>query len=136
MARSAQPPPSLESGSGSDSGRISELADKLADRILVTDRSASTDSEVRIKLNESVLQGAEITLRRDQGEIVIQMTVANGDLREQLQPHTGNLQYSLEKRLDAPVRIQVNVQTDAGDSSGDGRSRNRRDLRDEWGQDV
>lgn len=118
--------------------RIEQLADRLAERILVSDRTHTTDSEVRIQLRESVLPGTEITLRHDQGQLVVTFNVAQADTAGMLAPQTDDLQRALANKLNESVRIEVNVASqDSGGqgSSGDGRSRNRRDPRDEWGTD-
>lgn len=118
--------------------RIEQLADRLAERILVSDRTHTTDSEVRIQLRESVLPGTEITLRHDQGQLVVTFNVAQADTAGLLAPQTDDLQRALTNKLNESVRIEVNVSSqDSGGqgSPGDGRSRNRRDPRDEWGMD-
>lgn len=128
-----QIPPPISSSDRID--RIDQLAERLAQRILVSDRTHTTDSEVRIQLRESVLQGAEITLRHDQGQLVVTFNVTQSDTAGLLLPQTDDLQRALANKLNESVRIEVNVssQTTGGQNSpGDGRSRNRRDLRDEW----
>jgi len=139
-----QPPaplatPSPPSSSSNQIDRIEQLAERLAERVLVSDRTYATDSEVRIQLRESVLQGAEITIRRDQGQLVVSFNGVNAHLAQQLLPQTDDLQRALATRLDTTVRIEVNVssgETGGQGSPGDGRSRNRRDPRDEWGADY
>jgi type III secretion system needle length determinant len=123
----------------SSSDRMDQLAERLAQRILVSDRTHTGDSEVRIQLRETVLQGAEITFRRDQGQLVVSFNVVDAHVAQQLSPQTDDLQRILATRLDTSVRIEVNVSSgEAGGqgSPGDGRSRNRRDLRDEWDMDY
>lgn len=120
----------------SSSDRIEQLAERLAERILVSDRTHTTDSEVRIQLRESVLQGAEITLRHDQGQLVVTFNVTQSDTAGLLLPQTDDLQRALTNKLNESVRIEVNVSSQSAggqNSPGDGRSRNRRDPRDEWG---
>lgn len=115
--------------------RIDQLADRLAQRILVSDRAHTTDSEVRIQLRESVLQGAEISLRHDQGQLVVTFNVTHSDTAGLLLPQTDDLQRALANKLNESVRIEVNVSSESSsgqDKPSDGRSRNRRDLRDEW----
>jgi type III secretion system needle length determinant len=123
----------------SSSDRMDQLAERLAQRILVSDRTHTSDSEVRIQLRETVLQGAEITFRRDQGQLVVSFNVVDAHVAQQLSPQTDDLQRILATRLDTSVRIEVNVssgETSGQGSPGDGRSRNRRDPRDEWGMDY
>ena len=118
--------------------QVDELADQLAQRILVSDRTHTTDSEVRIQLRDTVLQGTEIIIRRDQGQLVVNFNVTDAYVAQQLSPRTNDLQQALSTKLDTSVRIEVNVSSqDTGGqgSSGDGRSRNRRDPNEEWGME-
>lgn len=118
--------------------RIDPLADRLAQRILVSDRTQTGDSEVRIQLRETVLHGAEITIRRDHGQLEIRLTVADPSMVHQLLPYADELQQALAARLDAPLRVDVQVSSpdSAGHGQpGDGRSRQRRDPRQAWDAD-
>lgn len=115
--------------------RISEIAQRLADRILVSDPSKTGDSEVRIHLRDAVLQGSEITFRHDQGQLIVAFNVPTSGMQDQLLQQTGNLQQQLETRLHENVRVEVNVQADSSGSQGEGRSRNQRDIIDEWDPD-
>ncbi|MEE4377502.1 MAG: type III secretion HpaP family protein [Candidatus Competibacteraceae bacterium] len=136
--------PTVENTAPATSNKIGDLADKLAQRILVSDPANSTHSEVRIQLHDSVLQGTEVTVRQEQGQLVVGFSVPNNDVNQQLLPHTDNLQQMLGDKLNQPVRVEVNVQSGGADSGGaggggqrgsgdqnDGHSRNRRDW-DEW----
>ncbi|MCB1804799.1 MAG: hypothetical protein KDJ99_06510 [Candidatus Competibacteraceae bacterium] len=111
---------------------IAELANRLAERVLVSDRSVSTDSTVHIQLRDSVLAGSEITLNRDQGQLVVSFNVSDAAVGQQLHSHTDDLQRQLSDKIKEPVSIQVNVGSNTADSGGDGRSRNQRDLNAEW----
>jgi len=121
------------------SERISKLMDQVADRVLVSHRSSSTDPEVRIKLRQTVLQGTEITIHHEQGDLVVSLSVGSRELGEQLLANTGTLQSGLMDRLHEPVRVEVAVRPESGRNDGaeneggqsDGRSRNRRDPREE-----
>ncbi|MEZ5582393.1 MAG: type III secretion HpaP family protein [Candidatus Competibacteraceae bacterium] len=138
-------PPTVDNPVSAPSDRIGDIADKLAQRILVSDPSSTSDSEVRIHLRDSVLQGSEVTVRQEQGQLVVGFNVPNNEVHQQLQPHTDNLQQLLGDKLNQPVRVEVNVQSggaggggqsgsgqSGGGSQGDGHSRNRRDWLDEW----
>jgi len=139
--------PTKEVSAPADAQTLSELVDKLADRVLVSQRSVTADSTVRIRLQQTVLQGSEITIHREQGELVVSLAVGSRELGEQLQADLGKLQSGLQNRLNEPVRVKVDVRTDSGDSQdrgtdgrdtdgdpGDGRSRNRRDPQEELEQ--
>jgi type III secretion system needle length determinant len=116
--------------------QIERLGERLAQRILVSDRSQVGDSEVRIQLRESVLQGGEIRLRQEQGQLVVSIQVPSADLARQLSGQTDSLQQTLANRLETSVRVEVQVvgARDAGNDAnpGDGRSRNRRDPWDSY----
>lgn len=116
--------------------QIEGLGERLAQRILVTDRGEVGDSEVRIQLRESVLQGGEIRLRQEHGQLVVSIQIPSTDLARQLSGQTDTLQQTLANRLETPVRVEVQVvgARDAGHDAnpGDGRSRNRRDPWDAY----
>ena len=109
--------------------RIGELAERLAQSILVSDRSQIGQSEVRIRLQESVLSGTEIRFRHDQGQLVISFEVLEPEVARQLATQAEDLQHSLADKLDTSVRLEINdASREAGTDGrpGDGRSRNRR----------
>lgn len=116
--------------------QIERLGERLAQRILVSDRSQVGDSEVRIQLRESVLQGGEIRLRQEHGQLVVSIQVPSTDLARQLSGQTDTLQQTLANRLETPVRVEMQVvgARDTGNDAGtgDGRSRNRRDPWDTY----
>ncbi|MTW22472.1 hypothetical protein GJ668_15460 [Allochromatium palmeri] len=111
--------------------QIERLGERLAQRILVSDRRQVGESEVRIQLRESVLQGGEIRLRQEHGQLVVSIQIPSTDLARQLSGQTDALQQTLANRLETQVRVEVQVVDvrNAGNDSnpGDGRSRNRRD---------
>lgn len=118
--------------------RIDQLADRLAQRILVSARTQTRDSEVRIQLRETILHGAEITLRRDGGQLEIRFNVADASAFHQILPYADDLQRALTTRLDIPLRVDVQVSSpdSAGHGQpGDGRSRHRHDPREAWDTD-
>lgn len=111
---------------------IADLANRVAERILVSDRAVSTDSAVHIQLRDTVLAGSEISIHRDQGQLVVLFNVPDSAIGQQIRTHVGDLQRQLSDKIQQPVNIQVNVGSNATDSGGDGRSRNQRDLNVEW----
>jgi hypothetical protein len=82
-------------------------------------------------LRESVLQGGEIRLRQEHGQLVVSIQIPSTDLARQLSVQTDALQQTLANRLETSVRVEVQVvgARDTGNDAGpgDGRSRNRRD---------
>jgi len=136
--------PTADNTAPTVSDRISEIADRLADRILVSDRSQTGESEVRIRLRGATLQGTEISIRHDQGQLVVNFNVPNADVRNTVLPQTDNLQQHLMTRLNEDVRVEVSTDTGSGSGqqqgSGSGQqqdrgSRNRREYSDEWDAD-
>lgn len=121
--------------------QIERLGERLAQRILVSDRNQIGNTEVRIQLHDSVLQGSEIRLRHEHGQLVVSIQIPNLDLARSISSQTDGLQQTLAQRLETSVRVEVQVVStqaagrDAGNdaSPGDGRSRNRHDL---WFSDV
>lgn len=116
--------------------RIDQIANRLAQRILVTDRTQNNTDEVRIQLHETFLQGAEITIRRASGNIEIYFNTRDIETVQQLLPHADDLQSYLSKRLNTPVRVEVQDMLTASSGhgqSGDERSRNRYSADEIWG---
>ncbi|MCP5306242.1 MAG: flagellar hook-length control protein FliK [Chromatiaceae bacterium] len=112
---------------------ISELAARIADRILVMEPSSATGSEIRIRLDGPAFRGTEITVNRAHGEISIRLSAPNPAIAQQLQSHAEGLQQAVTARVHAPVRVSVTTESGAdGGDNADGRSRNRRDLYQEW----
>jgi len=116
---------------------LSEVIEKLADRILVSQPQAG-QSEVRIKLNMESLTGTEAALMRDAYGLSVRFAAASADAARLLEAGLPQLQRILDRHeLDHhngdPVRIKVeqNEASDGSPAHSDGRSRNRRDLRDE-----
>jgi type III secretion system needle length determinant len=122
-----QPPAPADGPTPLDSGRVGEIADKLAQRILVSDADRGEPGEVRIHLRDSVMAGAEITLSRQQGMLVVNLVVPDTDLAARLQPHADTLERTLAQRLDTQVQIRIQGSDPGTGQPHDGRSRNRGD---------
>jgi type III secretion system needle length determinant len=126
-------------------GSVSDLIDKLAQQVLVTDPRSGAEPEVRIQLKGSVLGGTEIRIAREHGELSVRLLAPAGTAAQQLQAHAGDLQAALAARVNATARVSVDVQgggaqgggsgSGGGQQHGDGRSRNRRQIPDEWDPD-
>ena len=109
---------------------LSEIVEKVAARILVADRSTGAP-EVRITLNQSFLNGAEVRVRHDGGQIVVELTSPNPESQSFLRERGNDLQQALQDRLGGEVRVEIRSQ-DAGRDPQDGRSRQHRSVQDEW----
>lgn len=108
---------------------LSQIAEKVASRILVAGRSTGAP-EVRITLNESFLNGVEVRIRRDQGQVIVEFTPSSTRSQSLLHERGDDLQTALKERLGDDVRVEIRAQ-DAGRQNRDGRSRQRRWVRDE-----
>lgn len=129
QGKSEPEPAAVGSPAVSDSN-LSEIVDKVAARILVADRSTGAP-EVRITLNQSFLNGAEVRVRQDGGQIVVELTSPNPESQSFLRERGNDLQQALQDRLGGEVRVEIRSQ-DAGRDPQDGRSRQHRSVQDEW----
>ena len=112
-------------GTGDVAPAISpELVDNVAERILVSVGNDGQDREVRILVKDSVLQNTEVSLKYEQGDLVVNFITQSASDNALLNNSSQALQTSLEKALDGGVRINVSAETgDAGDARDDRRSR-------------
>lgn len=109
---------------------LGEIAEKVATRILVADRSTGAP-EVRITLNQSFLNGAEVRVRQDGGKTVIEFNSLSPEAQNFLQQRGDDLQKTLQDRLGGEVRVEIRSQ-DTGRDPQDGRSRQHRSVQEEW----
>jgi type III secretion system needle length determinant len=122
-------PQAMETQGVDRGAQLSELAGKIANRILVSTPNSAGGQEVRITLNENILPGTEIVIKRDAGQVQIQFMVSNADSQQFLNDQRGNLQQLLHNKLGDGVQVEVRTQQSGqGGDSGDGRSRNQRNL--------
>ncbi len=123
------PEPRVDAARGPElaSRTLSEVVEKLADRILTSKPDAAGGPEVRIKLKSSTLEGAEISVRRDANGLTIKFETTSLDVARRLDGLRNQLQSHMEKRTSDSVNVKVDVaDKDDGDTPGDGRSRNRK----------
>lgn len=113
---------------------LNQLADTVASRILVSDTQYSGQMEVRIQLKDSILPGTEVQITQVNGELQIKLVTDSNQSFDVLSTNAEMLKNQLEKRLDGrTVQVEVSMQNNS-DGGGDGRSRNRRDLGEEYDQ--
>lgn len=110
--------------------KLSEIAEKVAARILVADRSTDAP-EVRITLNESFLNGAEVRVRQDGGRLVVELSSPSPETQALLRERGNDLRQALQERLGGEARVEIRSQ-DGGRDHSDGRSRQQRSAQDEW----
>ena len=104
------------------------IAEQVADRILVAAPEPGTSGEVRISLGESVLDGSDVRIFREGGELRI-VFLPSTEAAGQLLTDNGRVfQQALGERLqDERVRVEVELpgQGAAGQQDSEGRSRQR-----------
>lgn len=119
---------------------ISDIAEKIVDRILVSNTSMNNSKdEVRLMIKNSVLPETEVRISRHGGQLEIQLVTKDTDAYRLLNERADGLQHFLKERLrnsEVNVRLQFDeAGAEAGNNhsgrDGDGRSRNRRNLADE-----
>ena len=112
----------------SPASRAVEIADQVADRILVAAPEPGTSGEVRISLRESVLDGSDVRIFREAGELRI-VFLPRTEAAGQLLTDNGTVfQQALGERLqDEKVRVEVELPGRVGTDQQDneGRSRQR-----------
>ena len=125
---------------------LSEMVREVADRILVGEAGPSGQQEVRIILKDEVLGGTEIRIHEEGGATHITFVAADKDVENFLSSRQEEVATALGERLDREIRVAVtdrdgtpNQSADergrdgqqGQDQPNDGRSRNRRSVRDE-----
>lgn len=115
--------PEAVRSSAQDIGRI---AAQVADRIVASMPASGAQEEVRITLRESVLEGSDVRISREAGEIRIVFVAQTESAQRLLAENRAGFEQTLGERL-GEERVQVTVEgPEAGDTSrsdGEGRSR-------------
>ncbi len=126
-------------------GLSPQHCDELVDRILVSQPAADGASEVRIKVNESWLQDTEIRLvKTPEGGLSVEFMTDDVDSQRLLMPNLSDLRGRLADRTGEQVTVRMTEQAAQpgdgqgghGGQPGDGRSRNRRNLYEEMGDNT
>ena len=132
VATPAQPIAPVQSAEVDAGGEVAprdvlEIAAQVADRILVSKPGADGSGQVRITLNESVLDGSEIQISREGGELRIVFVAQTESARRLVAENGAAFERTMGERLpDERVRIEVRTEADGGGASreeGEGRSR-------------
>ena len=106
--------------------RAAELADQVADRILVSMPDSSTPGEVRISLKQSILDGSEVRIFHEGGELKVVFIAETESAQRLLFNNKERLQQTLEERLqDQKVQIDVEAPGRDGASREDRHGRSR-----------
>ncbi len=107
---------------------VAEVARQVADRVLVSVPRPGASDEVRITLNQSVLDGSDIRIFREAGELRVVFVAQTESAQRFLADHRDVLQQTLGDRLrDDHVQVQVETPDRRGAAREDaeGRSRQR-----------
>lgn len=114
--------------------------EELVERILVSQPAADGSAEVRIRIDKPWLPDTEIRLvKTPDAGLTVEFMADDVDAQRFLMPNLGELRGRLAERTGDQVTVrmteQVTAQGDAG-QPGDGRSRNRRNLYEEMGDNA
>ena len=103
-----------------------ELADEVADRILVSMPDSNAPGEVRISLKQSILDGSEVRISHEGGDLEVVFVAKTEsaerllvDIREQFQQKLG------ERLQDQRVHVEVEASNRGGASEEEDRRRSR-----------
>ncbi|MCZ0943168.1 MAG: hypothetical protein OXJ53_08940, partial [Gammaproteobacteria bacterium] len=125
----AQPnkPANVDAAGQAPRAEISEAARQIADRILVSSPSGASDGEVRIQLKQTVLEGSDVRLFREQGELKIVIVAQNEFVQRFLSDNQAHMLRELGGRLtDERIQLEVEQAERSGESEqqgNEGRSR-------------
>ena len=90
--------------------RAAELAEQVADRILVSMPDSNGRGEVRISLKQSILDGSDVRIFHEGGELKVVFVAATESAQRFLADNKALLQQTLGDRLQ-DQRVQVEVET-------------------------
>ncbi len=107
----AQPnkPANVHAAGQEPRAEISEAARQIADRILVSSPSGSSDGEVRIQLKQTVLEGSDVRIFREHGELKIVIVAQNEFVQRFVSENQAHMLRELGGRL-TDERIQLAVE--------------------------
>ncbi|MGV3659967.1 MAG: hypothetical protein ACO1TE_07275 [Prosthecobacter sp.] len=106
---------------------VSNLITQMADRVLVTDPLHGQTQEVRIKIADTVMEGTEVRVwREDGGALRVEFDTTSAYWSRILNDASPLLSQRLNERLPSGTEAQVTVTVQQqGQQPEDGRSRNR-----------
>ena len=106
--------------------RAAELAEQVADRILVSMPDSGAPGEVRISLRQSILDGSDVRIFHDGGELKVVFVAETESAQRLLINIREQVQQTLGERLqDQRVHVEVEAPARGGASREDGRGRSR-----------
>ena len=103
-----------------------EIAEQIADRILVSMPDSGAPGEVRISLKQSILDGSDVRIFHEEGELKVVFVAETESAQRFLASNREHLQQALGERLqDQRVRVEVELPNRGGASREDNRGRSR-----------
>ena len=106
--------------------RATELAEQVADRILVSMPDSSAPGEVRISLKQSILDGSDVRIFHEGGELRVVFVAETESAQRLLVNIREQFQQTLGERLqDQRVHVEVEAPARGGASREDSRGRSR-----------
>ena len=111
---------------------------ELVERILVSQPTADGRQEVRLRLDQQWLPNTEVRLLRAESGLSVEFISDDVNSQRFLLPNLSGLRERLAERLSDPVTVRMSENADAGGNNtdtGDGRSRNRRSVFEETGNE-
>ena len=106
--------------------RASELAEQVADRILVSMPDSNAPGEVRISLKQSILDGSDVRIFHEGGELKVVFVAETEPAQRLLVNNKELMQQTLGERLqDQRVHVEVEAPARGGASREDSRGRSR-----------
>ncbi len=123
------PPQASELPSGSS---VEDMAVDIAQRILVSDSELGSGREVRIQLKDSILPGTEIRIARDAYGIHVELNSVDDGSLAFLRDNRDGLLRHLQNRMEEPVSVDVRMDSGGDRDESQGRSRQQRDLYEEY----
>lgn len=107
---------------------------EIAERILVSAPGPDGASEVRIRIDPKMLPDTEIAMKFVPGEVLsVEIMTDRVEVQRFLLPNLSELRERLAERTGGEVAVHMSENASA--DTGDGRSRNRRNVYEEMGND-
>lgn len=112
-----------------DNTQLSRYIDQVAKQILVTEPSSSTNQQVRVLINDSILPQTEVLVSRDGAALFIQFVTKSEEASLLLTTNQQLIRDQLIENLSRPVSVDVST------DQQDGRSRGQRDIYSEQAEE-
>jgi type III secretion system needle length determinant len=110
---------------------IPEEIQTIVDQILVTDSQFSEKEEVRIILKDTFLAGTEIHITKENEGVRVVLATTSNESHVFLLEQKGNLETHLRDKLGEGIQVELQF-GESGQEEGQGRSRQRRSIFEEW----